>query len=357
MRRRLPFLRLILLLASLLLFAAVAVLVLVRIDRIVVAPGHLEGGSIAVRTPSEGRVTDVLVDVGQAVAKGTELVRFDTRALREEKELLEARRTHFEESLLSLEEERRRLEEELHPRDRQQSVRALERAALERDAAETQHERYARLFAQDLATEIEVEAARLALELTRVSLEAARTVAEQVPARQAAQLAEIEQRGQEARSALAELALQEKALQARFAESVVCGTHDGLVLGLDFPIEDLEGRVLHKGDVVIRLAIDAPRGFEGHVDDVGRSLVQVGQTVHIRLDAYPWLVHGTLPGRIERIEPRRDAVGFPVRIAIDTGAAPGALFDGLSGEARILIEEDVSLGRLLLEELVDRGRR
>ena len=76
----------------------------------------------------------------------------------------------------------------------------------------------------------------------------------------------------------------------------------------------------------------------------------------IRREGYPWMVYGSLAGRVEHVSDRREpSGGFPVTIAIDRATAPGELYEGMRGEARVIIEQKVSLGRLLLERITEPG--
>ena len=100
------------------------------------------------------------------------------------------------------------------------------------------------------------------------------------------------------------------------------------------------------------LNVSPAERFEGSLADGGRSATRVGRKVKIRLDGYPWLIHGVLVGRVDRVADRRDAGGgFPVAISFDSSTAPGPLYEGMRGSARIIVEEKVSLGRLLIERM------
>ena len=81
MRRRLPFLRTLSLLGLGLLVFAALVVGFGRIDRVVVALGRLEGGTVPVRATRDGVVERVLVRNGDRVVAGQELFRLESEAL------------------------------------------------------------------------------------------------------------------------------------------------------------------------------------------------------------------------------------------------------------------------------------
>lgn len=95
---------------------------------------------------------------------------------------------------------------------------------------------------------------------------------------------------------------------------------------------------------------DQPRRFQATAAAADGALLRPGQTVQIRLEAYPWMHAGTLGGRVAAVGEAADgAIG--VTIAVDSASAPGPLVDGLRGEARIATGQTDSLGRLLLSRM------
>ena len=121
MRRRFPFLRLVLGLSAALLLVVAAGFWLVRIDRVVVAPGRLAGGSVPVRAAVPGRIASVPVAAGANVEAGQPLLRLETELLQADAERLAVRLETLEEQLTAQREERLRLVTEVHPRQREQA--------------------------------------------------------------------------------------------------------------------------------------------------------------------------------------------------------------------------------------------
>jgi multidrug resistance efflux pump len=350
MRRRLPFLRLVVGLSVALMATAIAGLWLVRIDRVVVAPGRLAGGSIPVTAPLGGRVDAVLVRGGVAVAAGAPLVRLETETLDSEAAQTAARIAGIEERIAAQAADRERLTREVHPREREQAARALERARLELSQAEVEAQAMTRLGAEGLAGRLDVEKANLARDLAAMALEEARAAGPLLDSEHASELAQIDTALASLRSDLAAERESRTETLRRIAACSIAAPRAGVVVATD--LEDLAGRHVDEGDVLLHLAVAAAERFEGTLGDNGRSVAAPGQKVRIRLAGYPWLIHGTLAGTVEHVSDRRDADGgFAVQITFDPATAPGALYEGMAGTARIVIDERISLGRLLIERM------
>ncbi|HVS19124.1 MAG TPA: hypothetical protein VMT18_11035, partial [Planctomycetota bacterium] len=120
--------------------------------------------------------------------------------------------------------------------------------------------------------------------------------------------------------------------------------------------EDLLGRRVAEGEELGRLAAGRPRRFRGRIDDLGRAHVEGPLPVRVRVDGYPWLLHGSVSGRLTRIDDvAAGASGFEVEVTLEPPfeRAQVELFEGMRAEGRILVEERVSLVRLLFERLLE----
>jgi hypothetical protein len=100
----------------------------------------------------------------------------------------------------------------------------------------------------------------------------------------------------------------------------------------------------------------APTRFEGWLDDHGRVAVRDGQPVTVRVDALPWLKHGTVPGRVASVGAFVSGSGFAVVISLEAAdhsgvKVPAPLAIGMAGQARIRVGAPVTMGRLLFERL------
>lgn len=349
MRRSLPLFRVLVTLASGLVLTVLAVLALGRMDRVVRAPGALAGGSVPVRAPRDGRIARVLVTPGQAVRRGDALVELD-RA-----ELIAARGT--EAATLgalaarreALEAEAHRLAGAIHPRELDEAARAKEKARLELAHAETRATAAERLGQEGLAGRLDVDRAALERSVARLDLEQADRALSLLSVQHRGRLeeiaAEVARIDNEARAA--RIAAEE--VERAFAASTLVAPADGRVATA--ALDQLEGAAVSAGDEVLRLSGGPVTRFAGRLDDRGRAAVRPGQTVRVRLEAYPWLLHGSAIGRVVRVEGRRaEGGGFPVEIALDDAGRLGALEEGMAGTARIVVEKRVALWRLLFAE-------
>jgi len=354
MRRRLPFLRTLLILITLLLLSCVAVLGLWRIDRVVVAPGRLTGGSTAVCAPRDGIVSEVAARGGQSVRAGDVLLRLDSRELAAEAATRLARLEGLEAERETRLAELARFEKAVHPREREQAKGTLERARVEQSRTDLEADATKRLGEQGIVGRIDVEKAELDRKLAAMTLSSAREDLELLDAQQRAAILALTA---EVRRLEGEIEAERVAREASLENlrlSEVSAPVAGTVVASR--LEDLAGRAARKGDELLRLQLGSPGKFEGTLSDAGRASAKAGQKAKIRLDAYPWLIHGTLEGRVAGAAERRsDAGGFPVEIEIDAATSPGPLREGMGGSARIVVEEKVSLGRLFLEKLAGRG--
>lgn len=356
MHRRLPLLRPLSALLALFLLACAALLGFWGIGRIVLAPGRLTGGSVQVCSPQDGIVAEVSTRGGRSVQPGEILVRLDPREL-------EAKAAGHLARLEGLDAEREarlaelaRFKEAVHPREQEEARQAVERARVEQQRTDLDGDAIARLGEQGIAGRLQVEKAALDRRLAAMAFESAEQATRLLDAQQRAG---VESMNAELRRIEGELEAERVAREAALAsirDLSVRATVAGMVAGTR--LEELAGRAVRKGDELLRLQVGGPGKFEGLLTDSGRASVKPGQRVRIRLDAYPWLIYGTLAGRVTRASERRaDAGGFPVEIEIEPASAPGALREGMGGTARIVVEQKVSLGRMLLERLTGHEER
>jgi multidrug resistance efflux pump len=351
MRRRLPLVRTLLALSAALTLAVALVLFVAHIDRVVVAPGHLAGGSVAIRAPIDGRVGQVLVEQGETVRVGQELVRLETDALEAERDQFEARIEVLREKARALRAEAEHLLDEAHPAALQQASRVLDRAKLKVDVAQKRADMMRPLESEGLVSTLEFDLAELEFALAEVALEEARDATPSLESEHRAQLERIDADMREMQGRLREEAAIRDDILRRLRASMIVATAEGIVIGSH--LAEFAGQSVVRGDSILRIALGTPDRFEGTVGDTGRSTVRVGQDVKVRLEGYPWLIHGHLRGKVAFVSDRRDeGGGFGVVIDIDGQTAPGPLHEGLRGSARIVVEADVSIGRLLFEDLV-----
>ena len=354
MRRRLPFLRIVSSLTVVFLGATALVLAFARIDRVVIARGTLNGGSIPISTTIGGVVSAVHVAPGETVTAGAPLVSLNTEALRAERTLATLVLERVEDRGERARRELERLEQAVFPAELRQVERALERSRVVLASAEKGLERLDRLHGLGLVQAAEVDRATLERDLAQLSVAEAEQGRElhghQHASRREVLLAEQEEADPLAREARARI----DELDRQLAACTLVAPSDGVALF--HSREKVLGRAVPVGTELMRLAVAEAQGFEGQLQDGGRSHATSGQAAEIRLDGYPWLLHGSLAGRVDYVSDRvGDEGGFTLRIELDPAEMPGPLYEGMRGEARVLVKKDVTLGQVLFEKLTNPG--
>ena len=102
--------------------------------------------------------------------------------------------------------------------------------------------------------------------------------------------------------------------------------------------EILPGQVVSQGE---RLATVVPEGAVRIVarfapDTVGR--LRAGQQAHLRLDAFPWMQHGTVAARVRTVATEPDGGGIRVELEVAEGTAALPLEHGQTGSVEVDVE-------------------
>lgn len=350
--RRTPLLRTVLATGLLLVAAVAGVLLFLRVDRVVVATGRLVGGSRAVCSPADALVTEVLVQPDQRVRRGEALIVLESAALRSGRRRAETQVEALESRLGALEAQLRHLSGVRHPRARREADLALERAKLEQESAERQLAALVALAEDGLVDRVTEDVARLRHELARVALGEATLILESLGTEQDAELQALEAELRQNRSLLEEQRLAAAELARQEALATVVSPADGLIVGAD--LERLVGRRVLSGEELLRVADGRAERFVGALADEARPHVQRAMAVRLRVDGYPWMIHGSLRGRVSSVgESAAEAGTYPVEVALEGGTSL-ELYEGMRADARILVEERVRVGELLFERLVER---
>jgi multidrug resistance efflux pump len=352
--RRLPFIRTLLALSAGLILATTIVFGLLRLDRVSVAPGLLAGGSAPLYAPRDGLIEKAFVRSGETVKTGQPLLQIDTRDLTVESARRQASIEALETRRGAAIAESRHLEGAVHPKEREESARQAERSRIRQTQAELSAQAITRLGQEGIAGQLQVEQSELERKLAAVSVaeadEAGKLLRERQRARQDGLEAEIRRLEEEIE---AERVVREAVVKA-IEDSLLRAPAAGVVA--TSRVDEISGRAVRAGDEILRLAVSAPTRFEGMLSDLARPPVRLHQRVRIRLEGYPWLLYGTLQGEVVRVSDRREsAAGFPVEVELDPATAPGPLADGMRATARIVIDEKVSLLRLLFENVMGRS--
>lgn len=352
--RRFPFIRTLLALSAGLILVTTIVLGLLRLDRVSVAPGLLAGGSAPVHAPRAGLIEKTLVHSGETVVAGQPLLQFDTRDLTVESARRQAAIEALETRRGAAITESKHLAQSVHPKELEESARHAERTRVMQAQAELSAQAISRLGQEGIAGQLQVEQSELDRKLAAMSVtaadEAGKLLRERQQARHDELTAEIRRLEEEIE---AERVVRQGVLKA-IEDSLVRAPTDGVVA--TSRVEEIAGRAVLAGDEILTLAVSAPTRFEGTLSDRARPPVRLNQRVRIRLEGYPWLLYGTLQGKVVRVSDGRETdAGFAVEIEIDPATAPGPLSDGMRGTARIVVDERVSLLRLLFENVTGRG--
>ena len=345
--------RVILALTIALILTTAGILVFWRLDRLALAPGILTGGSHQICAPRDGIVGAVKVRSGEKVLSGQELIDLDPRDLEVESRSRLAAIEAMKGEVSARRAEIEHLGKEVHPRERDEALAAVERAKLKFQQAESTATAFSRLGEASLASRLQVEQSEIERKLAVVAFEDAEREVQLVRARQKGQIEALSSEIQRLEKEIESEEVRRSASLEAIKDSSVRSPVEGIVT--TSRVEEMPGRAVRAGDELLRVASGHPDRFEGALDDAARAVVRPDQYVKIRLDGYPWLIYGTLKGRVVRVSDRREqGGGFPAVIAIDTATAPGPLRDGMRGTARIVVDEKISLGRLFLEKVTGR---
>jgi multidrug resistance efflux pump len=351
--KRLPLIRPLLGLTAGLLLCGAAILLFWRMDRVGVAPGFLTGSSRQVCAPRDGLISAVAVRNGEKVAAGQELARLDPRDLETEAASRLAAIQAMESDLTSRRAEIRRLEMEVQPKEAEEAAAGRDKAKLRLEQAASSADALSRLGEASLASRLQVEQAVTEKKLATIELQDAERALTLQAARHGSRIDALRSEERRLEKEIDGETVRRRAALAAIEASILRAPVDGAVTTDN--LDELPGRAFRAGEEVLRVDSGAPDRFEGSLADTDRAVVKPGQTVKIRLEAYPWLLHGSLRGSVLRVSERRPRDGgFPVEISVEPATAPGALQEGMRGTARIVVEENLSLGRLFLEKVSGR---
>lgn len=305
-RRWLPVTAVLVVLASALVWGADLLRPSVRRDRVRTArveSGPLEASLTAsgtvvpaiehvISSPIDARVLAVLRRVGDQLKAGDPIVRLDTSDSE-----LDAEKLRQNIALKGNEQMRTRLtlESQLIELDGQIKSKDLELQALKAALASNQALAKEGLVSQEALRESELKAAQAAVDLAR--LKQSRVNAE------ATNRAQLDGLSLELQSLQAEDAQQRRLLELTTTKS----DREGV---LTF-VQDEEGALVRKGDVVARVADLSAFRVEATTSDVNASRVSVGQAVTVRLD------DRITTGLVSMVEPQMQNGALRFEVALD----------------------------------------
>ena len=306
LKRWLPVTAVLVVLASALVWGADLLRPSVRRDRVRTArvnTGPLEASLTAsgtvvpaiehvISSPIDARVLAVLRRVGDPLKAGDAIVRLDTSDSE-----LQAEKLRQNIALKGNEQSQTKLllESKLIELDGQIKSKDLEMQALKAALASNQSLAKEGLVSQEVLRESELKAAQAAVDLAR--LKQSRVNAE------ATNRAQLDGLSLELHSLHAEDAQQRRLLELTTTKS----DRDGV---LTF-VQDEEGALLRKGDVVARVADLSSFRVEATTSDVNASRINVGQQVAVRLD------DKVTSGRVSIVEPQMQNGALRFEVALD----------------------------------------
>ncbi|MFP5398247.1 MAG: efflux RND transporter periplasmic adaptor subunit [Gammaproteobacteria bacterium] len=279
----------------------------VEVDAVVVRTQPLQRTllfSARVQTPARvevgatltGRVAQVLVDEGDAVAAGAPLLRLEDDELRAA--LAQAR--------AALAQAQARLAAQRQV-SRPGADAALAQAEATFAVAERELARSRELLAQGFVSSARLDEAQRALDIARAQRDAARAQA-------AAQRGD----GAEAEAAQAQLEAARAALdsaQARLAQATLRAPAAARVI-----VRAAEpGQIVQPGRALLTLAVDGPTELVAPVDERFLAQLQPGQRAQVLADAYPARAFGA---RVVRLAPAVDAARGAVEVTLRPDGAP-----------------------------------
>lgn len=264
---------------------------------------------VSLRSQAEGRLINLEVDVGDAVVQGQSLGQIDDR-------LLAAQLNQAEAELAALQSEVAQAESEVSDAQAQ-----VEQARAELQQAESDADRLQSLFEAGAGTEQSAEQARTAAVTAQ---QAVRSVEEQVRTRRQAVIA-AQGRVEAQRSVVSEE-------NERRQYSLLTSPLNGAVLErVSEP-----GNLVQPGDEVLTLGDFSAIKVIVQVSELELASVRTGQSVQIRLDAFP---DQPFQGQVSRISPAADPTARLVPIEIALSNPDGRIGSGLLARVQFQSEQ------------------
>lgn len=122
-----------------------------------------------------------------------------------------------------------------------------------------------------------------------------------------------------------------RAAQAKISYMTLVAPEDGRIIRRDGE----PGQLISANQPVFWFSCCAPLRISAEVDEEDIALVQPGQRVLIRADAFP---RQTFDGKVQSITPKGDPVARSYRVRIGV-AAPNPLLIGMTAETNIIVRE------------------
>lgn len=281
--------------------------IFIRIDEVISVGGQLKsiGGTIDIKTPASGRVSEVFVADGEFVQKGKLLVRFDTRKATEQKKtltkMINIEKNELISRLKTLQSKKATLTSQ-----KQVSLQRLKTkneiiASMEVLVREGGFQRIQYLESLDEKYALEKSLAELNEKMTQLDLQS-------------------EQISLDARKSIDQMnnALKEAELQLQY-QNVTAS-----VSGIVFDQQATPQGVLSSGERILSIVPQAGLYAEIYVPNTDIGYIKTGQETKVRVDAFPFTRYGELSASVDQIgadaldpDSIKTFYSFPVKLKLD----------------------------------------
>lgn len=290
--------------------------------------GNIETTEVEVSFEIPGRVTERLVSEGESVEAGQLVARLEATDLGHEVEMRQAELGAASALLAELEAGSR-------PEEIGQAEAALARARADASRAEAEYARQKDLFAKDIISSREFEAAEAGYRMSSAQVDEVSqrlVMLERGPRRE--QIEQARQRVKQAREALA-------IAKTRLSYATLMAPLSGVVLA-----DNAEpGERVAAGTPIVTVGELSAVWLRGYIDETNLGRVKVGQNVRVTSDTYPGKVYD---GRVsfiaseaqftpKSVQTTKERVKLVYRIKVDIPNPSMELKPGMPADAEILL--------------------
>lgn len=307
-----------------------------------------------------GIISTLYVKEGDMIEKGKEIFKLKDDILYAQKEIAEAEFLKATEEYL---EARRELDYfENSKAEIERAKEALIRASINLEKAKRELELKKELHKEGITSLKELTDAELEVEVKesekKSCLQDLRLLLLKKEMERALAKSKLERAENALKIAKEQLELSRK----RVAESVFRAPLTGIIL----EIKKKEGEFVSEGERIGKMVSLDDLAFEINLPQEKISKLRDGQESKVFLDAFPFRKYKIFEGKIKRISPSAEIIGgklfFKAKISlkenwIDMGKKQRVyLKPGMSGKAKVIVEKDITLAKLLFNKLIYGGR-
>lgn len=277
-----------------------------RIDEVVTAQGQLQsiGGTVQVKTPAGGQVSEVLFKDGDHVSKGQLLLRFDTRQALADKatyeKLIVLEEQQLAAQLKSLNSQKDTMNGRMKVLNQRLTTKKIVLSSMESLVKQGGFQRLQYLEQKDKVFELNQQMSEIDEQISRVNIQEQQTKLESTKS--------IDQ--MKSRLKQADLQLQYQNVSAPSS-------------GIVFDPKAREEGVLSPGERILSIVPQQGLFAEVFVPNKDIGFIKIGQEAKVRVDAFPFSRYGDLPGKVKQIaadalppDQTNSFYRFPVKIEL-----------------------------------------